>query len=135
LLKHPIYIGFPTWNKSAQSRFAEFVDGQVREVARVNGKAKLGRRRTEADYLQPEKPVFKPLVSREIWDKVQTKIAGAKQGPKRAARTDHLWLKPFLVCGQCGQSMRATKGGEGTRLWPSYFCGTYGTYGKENPTG
>ncbi|MBW3598719.1 MAG: zinc ribbon domain-containing protein, partial [Planctomycetes bacterium] len=101
----------------------------------MNGKAKIGRRRTEADYLKPEKPAFKPLVDRDTWDRVQTKIAAAKQGPKRSAKTDELWLKPFLICGQCGLPMRASKGGEGTRLWPSYYCGSYGTHGRDNPTG
>lgn len=132
MLRHPVYIGLPTWNKRGGSRFCEFVDGQVQPV---NSKAKLGRYRAADDYLQPNKPLFKPIVDHKTWDKVQAKMDAAKQGPKRAAQTDDLYLKPFLVCGQCGQPMRASRGSFGSRLFPSYFCGTYGTYGKNNPTG
>jgi hypothetical protein len=54
---------------------------------------------------------------------------------KRGAQTASLWLKPFLVCGRCGKPMRASAGTSKGRLWASYYCGTYGTFGVNNPTG
>jgi DNA invertase Pin-like site-specific DNA recombinase len=139
LLRNPVYIGFPTWNKSAGSRFAEYLGGQIQSVARTNGLVKQGRRRAASDYVQPDKPLFEPIVDQETWDKVQAKaeIASSEQlaVPKRPAQTGELWLKPFLVCGRCGKSMRATRGESTRGMFPSYFCGTYGTYGRKNLTG
>lgn len=139
LLANPIYIGLPTWNKRGGSRFVEYVAGDVRAVAKVNGSAKLGRRRDSADYVQPEKPAFEPIIDAKTWKRVQEKLREASDEQtaikKRPPKTDELWLKPFLICGHCGKPMRATRGESGDRVWPSYFCGTYGTYGKNNPTG
>jgi len=141
MLGNPIYVGFPTWNKKGASRFVEFVGGDLKAVA---PRVKTGRRRDAADLVKPEKPAFKPLVSSKTWERVQEKLqAGteeAKAVKKRPAKTEELWLKPFLVCGHCGKTMRATRGespgtGGKYRLWPSYFCATYGSYGKNNPTG
>jgi site-specific DNA recombinase len=50
LLQNPAYIGLPAWNKKASSRFAEFVNGQIRAVEQKNGKARLGRRRDTKDF-------------------------------------------------------------------------------------
>ncbi len=141
LLRNPIYIGLPTWNKRGGSRFVEYVAGDVRAVAKINGAVKLGRHRDATDYCQPDKPAFKPIIDAKTWKRVQEKLLEASDEqrgiPKRAAKTDELWLKPFLVCGHCGRGMRATRGESPkyNKSWPSYFCGTYGTYGKDNPTG
>jgi DNA invertase Pin-like site-specific DNA recombinase len=142
LLGNPAYIGLPTWNKRGASRFAEWAAGDVRTVAKTNGAAKQGRRRPKSDYVQPEEPAFKPIVDAKTWARVQEKLCAASDEqlaiPKRSAKTDELWLKPFLICGHCGKGMRATRGESpqsSNRVWPSYYCGTYGTYGKKNPTG
>lgn len=139
LLRNPVYIGFPTWNKSGGSRFAEYVDGKIQTVERLKGNVKQGRRRSASDYVQPDKPLFTPIIDQETWDKVQSKAdaSSAEQlsVPKRSAQTGELWLKPFLICGQCGKPMRATRGESTERLFPSYFCGTYGTYGRKNKSG
>jgi DNA invertase Pin-like site-specific DNA recombinase len=139
LLRNPAYIGAPALNKVGQGRFAEYVNGHVQEVARTNGRAKAGRRRKTADFIQPEKPDFKPMVPLDIWAKVQAKIevASAEQAKRlrRPPNTESLWLKPFLICGKCGKPMRATRGDSTPYLSESYFCGTYGTYGNKNPTG
>lgn len=140
MLGNPAYIGLPTWNKRGGGRFVEWVNGQTRAV---NG-AKSGRRRDKSDHIAPDKPIYKPIIDAKTWAKVQEKLQAASDDQlavvKRPPKTAELWLKPFLVCGQCGKPMRATRGespgtGGKYRLWPSYFCGTYGTYGKDNPTG
>jgi DNA invertase Pin-like site-specific DNA recombinase len=136
LLQNPIYIGRPTWNKRAGSRFYEFVEGQMREVVRVGGKIKMARPRQASDFIAPDKPEFRPLISDRFWNRVQEKIRAARTGKKkRVGRTAELWLKPFLTCGRCDKPMRASGGVSNGRLWPSYFCGTYGTYGVNNPSG
>jgi DNA invertase Pin-like site-specific DNA recombinase len=136
MLKHPVYIGFPCWNKRGGSRFNEYVGGQMRIVP---DRAKLGRHRDVSDYIQPEAPEFDPLITPDVWDKVQAKLTATVGSRKRRpAQTAELWLRPFLFCGHCGKLMRANspaaKGKVGLP-YPSYTCGTYGTYGKRNPAG
>jgi DNA invertase Pin-like site-specific DNA recombinase len=134
MLRNPVYIGFPSWNKRSYSRFVEYSGGELREV-----KAQKSKHRAKEDFLAPEKQQYEPIIDEMTWNKVQAKVADASAEqlaiPKRPPQTDELWLKPFLVCGHCNKPMRATRGGKGSRVWPSYFCGTYGTYGPENPTG
>jgi len=123
MLENPAYIGLPTWNKRGGARFVEYVGGQTRAVK--NGRP--GRKRDKSDFVQPDQPLYKPVIDATTWAKVQDKLKSAQTGPKSAPRTGELWLKPFLVCGQCGKPMRATRG--------AYYCGTYGAFGKDNPTG
>jgi DNA invertase Pin-like site-specific DNA recombinase/ElaB/YqjD/DUF883 family membrane-anchored ribosome-binding protein len=136
LLKNPVYAGRPVWNKRGGGRFVEFVGGQIREIPREKG-IKGGRQRAAEDFVGLEEPQFEPIVDQAIWDAVQSKLASAsakqKTIQKRPAQTAELWLKPFLICGQCLKPMRATRGGN--RVLPSYYCGTYGTYGAENDSG
>ena len=139
ILCNPVCIGFPTWNKRGGSRFAEFVGGQIVSVSRKNGKAKVGRCRAPADFVQADNPQFAPLIDSATWERTQQKIKIASEQqmsiPRRPAQTEELWLKSFLICGRCGKPMRASRGGSGNRTGPSYFCSTYGTYGKDNSTG
>jgi len=135
MLGNPAYIGFPTWNKKGASRFVEYVDGQFREVTNKKG----GRKREQGDYVQPAKPLYKPLVPPTTWAKVREKWQRASEEcravPRRSPDTAELYLRPFVVCGHCGREMHATTGRSTAYLWPSYFCATYGKYGPKNPTG
>lgn len=147
-LQHPIYIGFPTFNKRAGSRFREYLNGQLQDVP-SNGKGKQGRRRQPSDFIQPPAPEFPPIVSAEVWQKVQAKLkatsfaaTGRKHRPARTADLAKLWLRPFLYCGKCGKPMRANtplngKNSDKTAglTYASYTCGSYGTYGRNNPAG
>lgn len=129
-LRNPIYVGLPTWNKQGQGRFKEYIDGRVQDVA----SKPTGRKRDPKDFVQPVTPEFEPIVPLETWDKVQAKIEANKKGKRAPAQVADLWLKTFLVCGKCGKPMRACKP-QPRMEFGTYFCGTYGTYGKENPTG
>jgi len=136
LLTNPIYRGFPSWNKRGGGRHLEFVGGQVQDVPRVKGRAKAGRRRVATDFIQPDKPEFKPIIDEATWNKVQAKIAASAQPQtRRPARTGDLWLRPLLACGRCGRGMHSTNGRSTRGTWPSYFCASYGLYGPTNPTG
>lgn len=130
LLKNPAYVGLPTYNKQAASRFYEYVGGKVQEVARVNGKPKMGRKRGAEDFIQPDRPEYKPLIPIAVWEKAQRKLTESSMKPRGTPRVADLWLRPFLVCGHCGKTMRASEGKYKGSTYPSYFCGTYGTFGK-----
>ena len=140
ILSNPVYLGFPTWNKKGGSRFVEFVGGQFREVPRDKGRVVASRHREPGDFVQAERATFEPMIARDLWDKVQRKLEAAKatnagRGAKKGPRSPELWLRGFLVCGQCGKLMRGWHPRNDKYLWKSYFCGTYGTHGPTNPTG
>jgi site-specific DNA recombinase len=135
MLGNPAYIGFPTWNKQGSSRFVEYVDGNYQEV-----QDKItGRKRTKADYVQPARPLYKPLVPQKTWDKVQVKLQSASEEcrkiPRRPVDTAELYLRPFMVCAHCGKFMHATMARGTPYLQASYFCASYSRHGAKNPTG
>ncbi len=132
ILKNPAYIGLPTYNKHGGSRFYEFIGGKIQEVQR---NAKMGRKRNQEDFVQPSSPEYPPIVPQETWNTVQRKLIKTSTKPHNAPNVAELWLRSFLVCGHCGAPMRASIGKYKDTTYPSYFCGTYGTYGKNNPTG
>lgn len=129
LLANPVYIGLPAWNKRGKPRFKEWSGGQLCDVT-----DKKTRRRKPSDFVQPETQEFEPIISGDVWDKVQDKLGKSSQGTKRPAQVASLYLKPFLICGGCGKPMRACKP-QPRMDYGTYICGTYGTFGKENPTG
>ena len=129
LLRNPAYIGFPTWNKRAGSRFKEFVDGQIRDVTRKTA----GRRRATEDHIASPRADYEAIIDLDTWNTVQAKLAASKQRTKRPPQVAELWLRPFLFCAKCGKQMRANNP-QPRMPYGSYFCGTYGTYGKVNPT-
>lgn len=133
LLKNPAYTGFPAVNKRAGGRFAEYVDGEIRKVKPSNGKIRAGRKRQACDHIRSDERVFDPIISDELYDRVQAKLkASSRKHTKpnrKPPRTASFWLRNILYCGKCMKPMRAWNQG-----YRSYFCATYGTYGKSNPT-
>ena len=139
LLKHPIYIGFPTVNKRGSGRHKEFVGGEERPVPQVNGRTKAGRNRDPQDWWQPSTREFEPVVGVELFEDAQAKTKKSSQRhhnpKKKPPRTASFWLRNLLICAKCGKPMRAWNATENGLRYRSYFCATYGTYGKVNPTG
>jgi DNA invertase Pin-like site-specific DNA recombinase len=109
-LENPIYAtGRPTWNKCGHGRFLEFVNGEYVPVERVDGRAKAGRKRTPADYIQaPPKPE-NAIIDLETWNAVQARIQASRAAPKleRRPRNPELYLSGLVVCSDCGQPMVA----------------------------
>ena len=135
LLRNPIYIGYPTSNKRGNGRHKEFVNGQEQPVPQVNGRALTARKREPSDWWQPTEAEFSPIVPKELFEQAQSKIACRSRqhgNPNRKPpRTASFWLRGFVVCAHCGLPMRAWN----SPGYRSYFCSSYGTYGKVNPTG
>jgi len=133
LLTNPVYLGLPTDNKRAGSRFYEYVDGQVREVEPGKG----DRTRNKQDWWQPKEPEFKPLVAPKLFNEVQKllrKSSEANKTERRPPKTEHMWLKGFLFCWKCGKALHANACETGTNQ-ASYFDATYNRYGKNNAAG
>ena len=70
ILRNPVYIGLPTWNRRAGGSFAEYVEGRVQAV----NEAKRGKRRKPADHIQPDKVEFAPIIDGQTWQKTQKKL-------------------------------------------------------------
>jgi DNA invertase Pin-like site-specific DNA recombinase len=133
-LRNPVFTGFPTYNKRAQGKYAECINGTTKHVELVPGEVrpKKGRIRRTEDMIQPETAQFISIVDIETFLVVQEKLdeASRKQGKKRSPKVASFWLKDLIFCGKCRKGMRNT-----SQNGRAYYCSTYGTYGKVNPTG
>jgi DNA invertase Pin-like site-specific DNA recombinase len=131
LLSNAVYVGRPTYNKASQSRFMEFVDGQVKTASRSTA----SRKRVDSDQIRPDKPEFPAIVEPEVFDKAQAKLLATKTQAYRAPKTAHLWLKGFIVCSRCKKIMRAQSGNRRNCLAPGYVCVEYARWGSRSPSG
>ena len=130
LLTNPVYVGRPTYNKQSNSRFMEFSNGQVKTAER-----KPSRKRAESDHICPEEQEFKPMIDPDVFDKAQAKLAATKTRADSAPKTAGLWLKGFVVCGQCAKPMWGLWGNGRNSLAPGYICSQYRRWGKRAPSG
>ncbi len=132
LLKNPVYVGFPTFNKRGQGDFVEWSDGAAKPL-QTDGAAKRIRPRKTSDWIAPAVRQFESIVPQPLFDEVQKKLRAAseKHGKIRSPKVESFWLRNLLICSKCGQRMRAWN----EKGWRSYFCSTYGTYGKHNHSG
>jgi DNA invertase Pin-like site-specific DNA recombinase/uncharacterized protein YdcH (DUF465 family) len=129
MLLNPVYIGLPAYNKRSNSRFSEFVEGEYRTAPRKkNGDSINGRQREPDDWVQPDEPVFNPIVPVEVWEKVRTKM-NDREIHRKTNRGEAHWLSGLLYCHKCGERMSGDKACEG------YICKTYKVNGKKNETG
>ena len=139
LLKNPACIGLPCYNKYGGGRFWEFIGGEMRTVAKDRGRVKSGRVRDKSDWIGPEKPLYKPLVPVERFNRVQRKLEQSSKEytskvKPRSPRTASFWLRNLLICSGCNRPMRAWNANNNGNPYRSYFCSNYGEYGIENPT-
>ena len=141
LLANPAYIGCPCINKRGGSRYWEYVDGQLVPVRAIKGRVKGGRRRKREDHVGPSIPIFEPIVAVEVFEQAQQKLESRSRSYRekvpttKAPRVAAFWLRNLLVCAGCNAPMRAWNA-QGTKApYRSYFCGKYGTLGRNNPTG
>ena len=62
-----------------------------------------------------------PIVSAEVWDRVQTILDGNRNGEKR--REHPHYLKGSIFCGHCRSRLGVTYSrGKSGKLYPYYFC-------------
>lgn len=130
ILRNPAAIGYPTFNKQAQGRFTEWVDGDVKQVKKTGA----GRRRSEDDWVRSKVRQYDPIVEEAMFEAAQTRLKeqSEKYSKKRknSPRKAPFWLRNLAVCWKCGREMRIRSQNGG-----AYYCATYGTYGKSNRTG
>ena len=71
-----------------------------------------------------------PIISQELWDKVQNVNASVATGRSCKNLTMHS-LSGLCYCADCGSKMRRNGGCPSNRTEPVYVCGKYSRYGKE----
>jgi len=131
ILANPVFLGYPSYNKTSDSRFMEFSNGQVRSADR----SKSRRDHAQCDHVRPEKPEFPPMVDPAEFEKAQAKLAAIRTRAYRAVKPAHLWLKGFVICSKCGKPMKAQNGNKRNGLAPGYLCSQYGRWGRRAPSG
>ena len=70
--------------------------------------------------LQPAK--HEPLVSFEIWEKVQDRLNGKPRAPIRKDINADFPLRGFIICDDCGNPMTAAWSKGRDAKYPYYFC-------------
>ncbi len=138
LLKNPIYIGIPTWNKGGgEAKKWEYINKQFVPVPLHKNRPNPVKKRTEEDYLPiPEQFRPDPIIPIEQFNLVQEKIRAEEEKSKpKPPRKAKLWLTGLLYCAKCEQPMYGQCGQRKHRKHPQYVCSTYKRHhGKDNPT-
>jgi len=91
------------------------------------------RRLTYAGYINmPEwdihylKAKHEPLISFEMWQKIQSRLDGDAKAPIRKDLSDDFPLRGFIQCAKCGKTMTACWSKGRSSEYPYYFCDTKG---------
>jgi DNA invertase Pin-like site-specific DNA recombinase len=134
LLKRREYVGDLNWGRSNCSGYVRLEHGEVRDQGRkAMNEAGTGPARTKVsprDFLIVEN-CHEPLVSREVWEKVQAKLAGNRGRTTPQVNGGKWLLAKMLVCGQCGSRMVGSQNchrDEATQ-GKRYICANYHMYG------
>ena len=90
-------------------------------------------RKDKADWIRVE-GTHEPIVSQELWDRVQS-LSRKRYKPSRRGDNEKNLFSGLLYCGDCGLRLRSRverrmrkDGSENKRV--SYMCSTYGRSGK-----
>ena len=117
------------WNRITVRRILSsrvYIGDTVQGVSeKVSFKSKKTRRLPESSWVITE-GTHEPLVSREIFEKVQELRASRKGGRRARERVRHV-LSGIIYCGGCGSAMYARKRNGGI----AYVCGNYCRNGRK----
>jgi DNA invertase Pin-like site-specific DNA recombinase len=114
MLKNPVYIGYPTFNKIGQGKWSAWRDGQVVEHATPK---RQNYKNARSDWKPSKIRQFDEIVPEDQFERVYTKIATGESRPK-APKAPGLWLSGILVCAGCGETMYGAK----RRKRDVYWC-------------
>lgn len=114
VLSNPAYIGKPAWNKFGQGDFLEDLGEGPQKVVPVRGR----RTRAKIAWVLPAEPVFSPIISEDVWRRVQEKLEQPVK--RRAPKTAELWLAGLVHCAHCGVRMRGQK----RQRYSQFLCQT-----------
>jgi DNA invertase Pin-like site-specific DNA recombinase len=102
ILTNAKYTGAMLWNRVTKAKHFQLADGQpVKRIGRKN--TKVANAKDEWIVVTDR---HEPLVSQELFDRVQEKLRD-NRGRKTVAVGGHL-LSGLLVCGHCGRTLQAS---------------------------
>jgi DNA invertase Pin-like site-specific DNA recombinase len=108
-----VYTGALAWNKSARGKYHSLRGGRA-----VRGQRRQRRERNDPGNWILVEGTHEALVSRELFDRVQGRLRGNKNGQDRSRRGGYV-LSGLLQCGHCGRTLYGLT--EGGRI--KYGCG------------
>ncbi|MFQ3650549.1 MAG: recombinase zinc beta ribbon domain-containing protein, partial [Gemmataceae bacterium] len=106
--------GKPAWNKFGQGDFLEDLGQGPQKVVPVKGR----RTRAKTAWVVPAELVFSPIISEDVWQRVQEKLEQPVK--RRAPKTAELWLAGLVHCAHCGVRMRGQK----RQRYSQFLCQT-----------
>ncbi len=118
LLKRPAYRGDFAFGRRQQGRFYTVDKG---------GEVVESKDRTSPSWMYHDPVIriqgaYKPLVSPELWDAAQRRLAGFSMKGSRRPRKDGYALSRILICGHCGKPMHGCRPRKNARR--VYRCST-----------
>jgi DNA invertase Pin-like site-specific DNA recombinase len=122
LLLNRRYVGDWTWGVHASGKCHRYGSGGVRAKGRGDKAATVNA--AEAWVVRPD--VHEPLVSREVFERVQARLKGNRRMTTPHPNGGDFALSRLLVCGHCGGSLVGITD-HGKR---NYVCGGYLAHGK-----
>ena len=132
MILNPAYTGRPTWNRTSRATYGQYRGGQVHEDVNRHKDDRRNLPTDPHDHLAPDRPVYQPLVSQELFDQANARFRQPAGTPRRP-RSPDLWLAGLLSCS-CGALMVGLHAkSRGKEQKPAYCCGAYNTYGRHNP--
>lgn len=111
ILRNPIYVGRPVWNRAQKMRDPD------------TGR-RVWRLRPPEQWVSKDIPELR-IISDEVWGRAQHRLLTTPYGPKQpAGRKPHYLLSGLCVCGVCHSAYVIVSG----RGW--YGCGGYHKRGE-----
>jgi hypothetical protein len=118
------HTGRYAWGKCRAGKYASRTEGiQYELVDNPTGKR---TRRPPEEWLWSE-PIGEPLISRELFDQVQSRLQDRhRKNRKRAPKDPRCWLSGMLTCSTCKKTMTANAN---KRRGLHYCCTSYQSRG------
>jgi DNA invertase Pin-like site-specific DNA recombinase len=103
ILTNHAYVGDAVIGKKSDGEFYRHHDGEAKPVEEVEGEISLTIHRD----------AYTPLIARELWDRVQAKIARKAIQRSKPQKKDGYPLTGILYCGNCGKTLVANRSPSG----------------------
>ena len=138
ILSNPVYVGEPGWGKNGVGTYRILHDGGPARVKRKSTDPYVIRKGDDQS-IKPLRPLFRPIVPVELWQRVHDKLAARARtnpqfGKRRTRRRATHPLNGKLICPDCdkpmvlGSSMPAV--GQKGQKSRCFNCGTYRRYSR-----
>jgi site-specific DNA recombinase len=129
ILTSRVYVGDFVWNQEHKGSYHALVSGEIQPRNKRVDK----RRPTPPDEWIIVEGTHKPLIDRELFERVQAKLASNQTRTTPTAGGGDWLLSGLLVCGHCGYRMTGdTQVHKNRPEWTQrrYRCNAYVVYGK-----